>query len=66
KVIGIAPNSLTAGSEANITIIDPKKEWVVDSSRFLSKARNTPFDGYKLKGKAVATIVSGRIVYSDL
>lgn len=66
RVIGIPPNSLTVGSDANITIIDPKKEWVVDSSKFMSKARNTPFNGYKLKGKAVVTIVSGKVLHSEL
>lgn len=66
KVLGINPNSLSIGCEANITIIDPKKEWVVDPSKFYSKSKNTPFAGYRLRGKALATIVSGRIVHSEL
>ena len=50
---------------ADITIIDPNLEWIVDSRSFESKGRNCPFDGWKLKGKAVTTIVDGRIVMKD-
>ena len=57
--------SLKVGSAANITIFDAGREWVVDSGQFLSKGKNTPLEGYKLKGKAVSTIVDGRIVYKD-
>ncbi|MCX7944647.1 MAG: dihydroorotase [Deltaproteobacteria bacterium] len=66
KVLNIPPNSLSVGSDANITIVDLKKEWTVDPSKFHSKGRNTPFAGYKLRGKAVATLVAGRILYSEL
>jgi len=50
---------------ANITIFDPNREWVVNSSSFASKGKNTPYDGYQFKGKVMATIVSGKIVYID-
>ena len=53
--------TLSIGSDADITIIDPDEEWVVDSSRFQSKSRNTPFNGWKLKGRAVQTLVGGKI-----
>ncbi len=66
RILGITPNSLTVGQDANITIIDLKKEWVVDPNKFFSKARNNPFAGFRLKGKALATIVSGKILYSEL
>ena len=56
---------LKVGVPANITIFDPEREWIVDSSKFASKGENTPFDGYKFKGKVMATIVDGRIVYGD-
>jgi len=56
---------LKVGSPANITIFDPDREWVVDSSKFASKGKNTPFDGYKFKGKVMATIVDGEVVYMD-
>jgi dihydroorotase len=57
--------TLKAGAPANITIFDPDREWIVNSHNFASKGKNTPYDGYKFKGKIMATIVSGRIVYID-
>ena len=57
--------TLRVGAPANITIFDPGREWVVDSSQFASKGKNTPFDGYKFKGKVMATIVDGKVVYVD-
>jgi dihydroorotase len=57
--------TLKAGAPANITIFDPEREWIVNSRNFASKGKNTPYDGYKFKGKIMATIVSGRIVYID-
>lgn len=55
--------SLKPGNDADITIIDPEKKFVVSS--FYSKSKNSPFIGMKLKGKAVATIVEGRFVFKD-
>jgi dihydroorotase len=57
--------TLKARAPANITIFDPDREWIVNSRNFASKGKNTPYDGYKFKGKIMATIVSGRIVYID-
>jgi dihydroorotase len=57
--------TLKAGALANITILDPDREWIVDSRNFASKGKNTPYDGYKLKGKVVATISGGKLVYTD-
>ena len=56
--------SLMRGSVADVTIFDPKKKWTFDAAKSLSKSRNTPFDGWQLQGKVMATIVGGRIVYS--
>src|SRR5271166_2400532 len=56
--------SLVRGSIADVTIFDPKKKWTFDAAKSLSKSRNTPFDGWQLTGKAVATVVGGRIVHS--
>ena len=55
--------TLTAGSFADVTIFDPKKKWTFDASKSLSKSKNTPFDGWQLTGKVVATIVNGNTVY---
>jgi dihydroorotase len=57
--------SLAVGSPADITVIDPDREWTVDPQSFKSKSRNTPFAGMKLKGKAVTTIVDGQIVFDS-
>jgi dihydroorotase len=50
---------------ANVTIIDPNKEWVVDVNKLVSLGKNTPLAGAKLTGKVVATIYQGNLVYKD-
>jgi len=54
--------TLARGSVADVTIFDPKKRWTYHAAKSLSKARNTPFDGWQLTGKVVATVVGGKIV----
>lgn len=56
---------LRAGSPADITIIDPDFSYTVDATDFRSLSRNTPFDGWHVKGKPVFTMVGGRIVYES-
>ena len=56
---------LDIGFPADVTIFDPDMEWVVDTSAFASKGRNTPLNGARLKGKVVATIAQGKLVYQD-
>jgi dihydroorotase len=55
--------SLAAGSPADITVIDPGHEWTIDSTAFVSRGRNCPFAGWRVKGAALATIVGGRVAY---
>ena len=55
--------SLARGSHADVTIFDPKKRWTFNATNSRSKSHNSPFDGWQLMGKVVATIVSGKIVY---
>jgi dihydroorotase len=57
--------TLKPGCRADITIFDPQKEWTVDSLRFASKGKNTPFDGYRFKGKVLMTIAAGQLVYKS-
>ena len=57
--------TLRAGAEADVTVFDPNAEWVVDTSRFASKGRNTPLEGARLRGKVVATVFGGGVVYYD-
>ena len=57
--------TLAVGSHADVTLIDPKKKWTFDASQSKSKSRNTPFDGWSFTGRAVATIVGGKVVYAE-
>ncbi len=55
--------TLKQGAPADITIIDPDAEWVVDTAQFASKGKNTPLQGATLKGRVHATLVGGEVVY---
>lgn len=57
--------TLKQGAPADITIFDPDREWVVRPNTFFSKGKNTPLGGHTLKGKVMATLAAGRIVYKD-
>lgn len=65
QILGIPGGKIKVGESADLTIIDPNHEWVVDADAFYTKGKHTPFNSCKLKGKAVATIVSGNIVMKD-
>lgn len=58
---GLGLGRLHVGSAGDVTIIDPNLEWTVDAREFASLSRNTPFDGWKLKGRAIATVVAGDV-----
>jgi len=57
--------TLAAGAMADVTIFDAEREWVVDTSDFASKGKNTPLAGSLLRGKVMATIAQGKVVYMD-
>ena len=57
--------SLKAGTEADIAIFDPDKEWTVNPREFASLGRNTPLAGRQLKGRVMATVCRGELVYGD-
>lgn len=64
KILGIHDRgSVSEGKIADIVIFDPETEYVIDKNTFLSKGKNTPFHGRKVKGKVVCTIAGGRVVY---
>ncbi len=65
RILKLRGGRLSPGSPADITIIDPDREWWVEADKFESKGRNCPFNGWKLKGRAVMTIVGGRVVMSE-
>ena len=64
KIIGLDKGTLLPGKIADITIINPDIEYIIDSSTFVSMGKNTPFNGKLVKGKVMATIVAGEVVYS--
>jgi dihydroorotase len=63
RILNLDKGSLSEGSDADITIIDMKREQIVDPSKFESKGRNTPFSGWNLKGWPVMTIAGGKVVF---
>ncbi len=66
RIMGLKNKGMIAeGHDADITIIDPNKEWTVRHDDIVSKSQNTPFLGRKLKGRAVTTICGGKITYQE-
>jgi dihydroorotase len=65
RIMKVAPWGLFEGSEADLTVLDPNRNWTFDVNQSRSLSRNSPFHGWTMKGKAVATIVGGKIVYED-
>ena len=63
RLLKLSAGTLSAGAAADVTLIDPELEWTVDAKKFETASCNTPFNGWKLKGRAVRTIVGGRTVW---
>lgn len=63
KIWHLPGGTLAKGSIGDVTVFDPKKQWVVDPKQFKSKGRNTPYGGHTLTGQAICTIVGGKIVH---
>ena len=65
-ILGIDGGNLSEGKPADIAVIDPDLEWIANANLFKSKSRNTPFHGWTLKGRAVMTILGGRVTYQTI
>lgn len=63
RILNLPKGTLQAGADADITVIDPLRQWTVDIRDFRSRGRNTPFQGRAMQGKAILTIVGGEIKY---
>lgn len=63
KALGLPVGELTVGGAADVTVIDPALEWTVVAQQLKSKSKNTPFDGWQMKGAAVCTIVAGKVAF---
>lgn len=65
RMYGFDAGVIRVSGPADLMLFDPDEKWTVDAEEFASKARNTPFDGWKLTGKVVTTICGGNVVYCD-
>jgi dihydroorotase len=63
QVFGLPGGSLARGALADLVVFDPEVEWSVEPGAFHSKSRNTPFGGRPVRGRALATVVRGQVVY---
>jgi len=65
RILGLPGGTLAPGSIADVTVVDPTVAWVCDPSLFLSRSRNSPFGGRKMRGRAMLTIVAGNIAFAE-
>lgn len=64
RLLGLPYGTLQRGSEADVTVLNPEEEWTLTEDKILSKSRNSPFLGWKFKGRVVATVLGGRLAYA--
>jgi dihydroorotase len=65
RILGVPGGTLAVGSPADVTLMDLNRKWTVDANNFASKSRNCPFHGWTLQGRAVMTIVGGKVVWEE-
>ena len=65
RLLNLNKGALSVGADADVTVFDPEAEWVFTPENSASKSRNSPFYNWKLKGRAAATIVGGKIAWSE-
>ncbi len=66
EILGVSGGSLHVGAEADVTVVDPQRKFTFSVEESFSKGKNSPFDGWELQGKAILTMVAGRVTYQDL
>ena len=64
-IIGVDLGRLAPGLPADVTLIDPQKQFTVDVDQFRSLSKNSPFHGWQLKGKAVLVLRDGKVIFRD-
>jgi dihydroorotase len=64
RILSIPFGSITEGAPADLTVIDPQAQYRIDANAFKSKSRNCPFDGAQVRGRAVLTLVDGKVVFT--
>jgi len=65
RLLKLNKGTLSAGADADVTVLDPDVDWTYARQDSASKSKNSPFDGWRMKGRAVATIVKGKVVERD-
>lgn len=65
RLLGVQGGTLSVGVPADVVVLDPDREITVDASKFVSKGKNTPFDGRTYTGAVCATLVDGRVIYEE-
>jgi dihydroorotase len=65
RLLNLAKGTLSVGADADVTVFDPDCEWVFQAGDSASKSKNSPFFGWKLKGRAVATVVAGKMIWCE-
>src|SRR4051812_14771935 len=63
RIFGLPGGTLARGTQADVTVFDPSMKWLVEPAAFLTKGRNTPYAGLTLTGRAICTVVAGRVAY---
>ncbi len=63
RLLKLDKGTLSVGAIADVTIFDPDREWTYERKQSPSKSKNSPFDGWQMKGRATGTIVAGKVVY---
>ena len=66
KTLGLEGGEIAEGAVADLAIVDLNAKYTIDGNKFISKGKNTPFDGYEVSGEVVCTIVDGRVVYGPV